>query len=246
MTIIPAIDIIAGQCVRLTGGDYARQTTYNADPVAQARAFEAAGLTHLHLVDLDGAKAARVVNLDVLAGITAATGLHVDFGGGVKDTTQLERVLGAGARQVTAGSIAVEDPATVLSWLDAYGPEVILLGMDVLGSRVAVHGWQEKSALDWPKFLSDYRRAGVRRVVCTDVSRDGMMSGPALALYAEVLQQEAGLELVASGGIRSLEDVAACAKTGCDAAIVGKALYEGAIDLAEAGAFRWSPDRDLA
>ena len=236
MTVIPAIDLIAGQCVRLTGGDYARQTTYNPDAIAQARAFEAAGLTHLHLVDLDGAKDGRVVNLDVLEGIAAATDLHIDFGGGVRDTEQLERVLGAGAHQVTAGSIAVKDPGTVLGWLDAYGPGVILLGMDVRGARVAVHGWQEKSALDWPKFLADYRRAGVRRVVCTDVSRDGMMSGPALDLYAEILQQEAGLELVASGGIRSLDDVRACAKTGCAAAIVGKAIYEGAIDLAEAAA----------
>ena len=236
MTVIPAIDIIAGQCVRLTGGDYDRQTTYNADPVAQARLFEDAGLTHLHLVDLDGAKASRVVNLDVLEGIAAATDLHIDFGGGVKSTEQLERVLGAGAKQVTAGSIAVKDPGTVLSWLDAYGPEVIILGMDVLDSRVAVHGWQEKSALDWPKFLADYRRAGVRRVICTDVSRDGMMSGPALELYREILQQEVGLELVASGGIRSLGDIEACAKTGCDAAIVGKAIYEGAIDLGAAAA----------
>ena len=231
MTPIPAIDIINGQCVRLTGGDYAKQTTYNTDPVAQARTFQAAGLTHLHLVDLDGAKAARVINLDVLEGIAAATSLHIDFGGGVKTTHELERVLGAGAKQVTAGSIAVKDPATVLSWLDAYGPDVIILGMDVLGARVAVHGWQEKSALDWPKFLADYRRAGVRRVVCTDVSRDGMMSGPALDLYREILEQEPDLELVASGGIRSVADVQACAKTGCDAAIIGKAIYEGAIDL---------------
>lgn len=231
MTVIPAIDIIAGKCVRLTGGDYAQQTTYNDDPVAQALAFEAAGLTHLHLVDLDGAKTSRVINLDVLQAIAAATSLHIDFGGGVKSTQQLERVLGAGARQVTAGSIAVKEPATVLGWLDTYGPEVIILGMDVLGSRVAVHGWQEKSALDWPQFLADYRRAGVRRVVCTDVSRDGMMSGPALDLYAEILQQEAGLALVASGGIRSVADLEACAKTGCDGAIVGKAIYEGAIKL---------------
>ena len=245
-TVIPAIDVIGGRVVRLTGGDYAQQTTYADDPVAVARDFEARGYTHLHLVDLDGARAGRIVNLGVLERVCAATGLHVDFGGGVRGTEQLERALGAGARQVMAGSLAVRDPGTVLAWLARFGPEVVILGMDVRGSRVAVDGWQAKSALDWPKFLSDYRRAGVRRVVCTDVSRDGMMSGPALALYAEVLQQEAGLELVASGGIRSLEDVAACAKTGCDAAIVGKALYEGAIDLAEAGAFRWSPDRDLA
>ena len=230
MTVIPAIDLIDGKCVRLTGGDYARQTTYHDDPVAQARAFEEAGLTHLHLVDLDGARAGRVVNLGVLEGIAAATSLHVDFGGGVRDTEQLERVLGAGARQVTAGSLAVKRPDVVLAWLERYGPDTVILGMDVRGSRVAISGWEEKSALDWPKFLADYRAAGVRRVVCTDVARDGMMTGPALALYGEILGQAPGLELVASGGIRSVADLEACAEVGCDAAIVGKAIYEGALD----------------
>ena len=227
MTTIPAIDIIGGRVVRLTGGDYAQQTTYSDDPVATARAFAEAGYTHLHLVDLDGAKAGRIVNLAVLEGITAATDLHVDFGGGVRDTEQLERALAAGARQVTAGSIAVKDPGTVLAWLERFGPEVVILGMDVRGSRVAVHGWEEKSALDWPKFLADYRRAGVRRVICTDVSRDGMLTGPALDLYREILEQEPGIELVASGGIRDRADLAACAELGCAGAIVGKALYEG-------------------
>ena len=234
MLTIPAIDIIAGKCVRLTGGDYAQQTTYNDDPVAQARAFERAGFTHLHLVDLDGAKASRVVNIEVLENIAKHTSLRIDFGGGVKTSEQLARVLDAGAAQVTAGSIAVKDPATVLRWLDTYGPEVIILGMDVLGARVAVHGWQEKSALDWPKFLADYRSAGARRVICTDVSRDGMMSGPALELYGQILEQAPGVELVASGGIRSIADLEACAKTGCAGAIVGKAIYEGAIDLVTA------------
>ncbi len=234
MLPIPAIDIIGGKCVRLTGGDYAQQTTYNEDPVAQAKTFETAGFTHLHLVDLDGAKASKVVNLDVLERIATNTSLHIDFGGGVKDTEQLERVLGAGAKQVTAGSIAVKSPATVLAWLERFGPEVIILGMDVLGSRVAVHGWQEKSSLDWPSFLADYRAAGARRVVCTDVSRDGMMSGPALELYGQILEQTPGLELVASGGIRSIADLEACREIGCWGAIVGKALYEGAIDLGAA------------
>lgn len=235
MTVIPAIDLIDGKCVRLTGGDYARQTTYNDDPVAQARAFEEAGLTHLHLVDLDGARAGRVVNLPVLEAIAAATSLHIDFGGGVRDTEQLERVLGAGAVQVTAGSIAVKRPGVVLEWLDRFGPEVVILGMDVRGSRVAISGWEEKSALDWPKFLADYVRAGARRVVCTDVARDGMMSGPATELYREILEQEPGVELVASGGIRSLEDLEACRAIGCAAAIVGKAIYEGAIELESLG-----------
>ena len=231
MTIIPAIDLIDGKCVRLTGGDYARQTTYNDDPVAQARTFEAAGLTHLHLVDLDGARAGRVVNLAVLEAIAAATSLHVDFGGGVRDTEQLERVLGAGARQVTAGSIAVKRPRVVLEWLERFGPEVVILGMDVRGSRVAISGWEEKSALDWPKFLADYRAAGARRVVCTDVARDGMMSGPALGLYREILEQAPGVELVASGGIRSVQDLERCRELGCAGAIVGKAIYEGAVAL---------------
>ena len=227
MITIPAIDIIDGEVVRLTGGDYAQQTTYSSDPVETAREFESRGYTHLHLVDLDGAKASRVVNLDVLERIAAATALHIDFGGGVKDTEQLRRVLDAGAKQVTAGSIAVKAPGTVLGWLDEFGPEVIILGMDVKDARVAVHGWQEKSALDWPKFLDDYHRAGARRVICTDVSRDGMMSGPALELYRDILEQEPDIELVASGGIRDAADLAACQEIGCVAAIVGKALYEG-------------------
>ncbi len=227
MTVIPAIDLIGGACVRLTGGDYARQTTYNSDPVAQAQLFEDQGYTHLHLVDLDGAKAGYVVNLQVLADITRHTGLHVDFGGGVRDSEQLQRVLDAGARQVTAGSIAVSAPATVLDWLDRFGPDTIILGMDVREDWVAVHGWQEKSALAWPSFLADYRRAGVRRVVCTDVSRDGMLSGPALELYRQILEKAPELELVASGGIRGRADLDDCAEVGCAAAIVGKALYEG-------------------
>lgn len=227
MTVIPAIDIIGGEVVRLTGGDYAAQTTYSADPLAVARDFEARGYTHLHLVDLDGAKAGRVVNLEVVEAVCGGTGLHVDFGGGVRDDEQLARVLGAGVRQVTAGSLAVKSPATVLRWLDAHGPDVIILGMDVRDARVAVHGWEEKSALDWPKFLADYRAAGIRRVICTDVTRDGMLTGPAIDLYRDILEQAPGIELVASGGIRDQADLDACAELGCAGAIVGKALYEG-------------------
>lgn len=226
MTVIPAIDLIGGEVVRLTGGDYARKTTYSTDPLQTAQAFEAAGYDHLHLVDLDGAKAGRVVNLDIVRAICTQTALHVDFGGGIRDEEQLKRVLGVGVRQVTAGSIAVKDPGTVLHWLDTYGPEVIILGMDVRDARVAVHGWQEKSALDWPKFLADYRAAGVKRVICTDVSRDGMMSGPAIDLYRDIVEQAPGIELVASGGIRGQGDLDDCAAVGCSAAIVGKALYE--------------------
>lgn len=231
MVVIPAIDMIDGQAVRLTGGDYARQTTYSDDPLAVAQGFAAAGFTHLHLVDLDGARASRVVNLHWLEAIARETDLHVDFGGGVKTTGELERVLGAGAKQVTAGSIAVREPATVLDWLERYGPDVIILGMDLQDGRIATHGWQEKSGLGWQSFLADYVRAGARRFICTDVSRDGMMSGPATELYAEILRAEPGVELVASGGIRSLADLEAVREVGCAAAVVGKALYEGAIDL---------------
>jgi len=238
MTVIPAIDIIDGQVVRLAGGDYAQQTTYSSNPLEVAQQFETDGYTHLHVVDLDGAKASRVVNLPILESICTHTGLHVDFGGGVKSTSELERVLGAGAQQVTAGSIAVKDPGTVLNWLEKFGPEVIILGMDIRGSRIAVHGWQEKSALDWPKFLADYFRAGARRVVCTDVARDGMMSGPAEDLYREILEQQPEVSLVASGGIRSLADLECCVELGCAGAIVGKAIYEGQILAREAVALQ--------
>ncbi len=230
MTVIPAIDMISGKAVRLTGGDYAKQTTYSDDPLAVAKGFERAGFTHLHLVDLDGAKASKVVNLHWLERIASETALHIDFGGGVKTSHELERVLDAGAKQVTAGSIAVKEPATVLRWLEQYGPEVIILGMDLSDGRIATHGWLEKSALGWHSFLADYVRAGARRFICTDVSRDGMMAGPATDLYREILRDRPGIELVASGGIRSVEDLEEVDDAGCAAAIVGKALYEGAID----------------
>ena len=226
MDTIPAIDLLNGQVVRLTAGDYDRSQVYASDPVEVAKMVAARGYRRLHLVDLDGARAGKVINLAALKGIVAATDLVVDFGGGLRDDEQVRRVLEAGAQQFTAGSIAVRQPGLTLKWLERYGPEVVILGMDVRGSRVAIHGWQDSSALDWPKFLADYRRAGVKRVICTDVERDGMMGGPALDLYREILEQAPELELVASGGIRGEQDLDACAELGCHGAIVGKAILE--------------------
>ena len=227
MIRIPAIDIINAQVVRLSEGDYNRKSVYADNPLEVAQQFESQGFTHLHLVDLDGAKAGKIVNLNILQSICRDTGLIVDFGGGIRTDEDLHKAFDAGAQAITAGSIAVKEPAMVLNWLDTFGAERIILGMDVRDNRVAVSGWQEKSSLDWPKFLADYHRAGIRRVICTDVARDGMLGGPALDLYRQILEQCPDIALTASGGIRSQQDVDACAAIGCSAAIIGKALYEG-------------------
>ena len=223
MIRIPAIDIINAQVVRLSEGDYNRKSVYADNPLEVAQQ----GFTHLHLVDLDGAKAGKIVNLNILQSICRDTGLIVDFGGGIRTDEDLHKAFDAGAQAITAGSIAVKEPAMVLNWLDTFGAERIILGMDVRDNRVAVSGWQEKSSLDWPKFLADYHRAGIRRVICTDVARDGMLGGPALDLYRQILEQCPDIALTASGGIRSQQDVDECAAIGCSAAIIGKALYEG-------------------
>jgi phosphoribosylformimino-5-aminoimidazole carboxamide ribotide isomerase len=237
MHIIPAIDLIGGKCVRLTQGDYAQQVTYHDDPLAVAQQFEAAGLRRLHLVDLDGAKQKRVVNHAVLAQIARHTRLLIDFGGGVQTDADLQLVLDSGAAQVTAGSVAVRDPALLDRWLATHGPERIILGADVRNRQIAVGGWQETTALALTDFLADHLRRGIRHVVCTDVAKDGLLQGPALELYQEVLQQFPGLQLIASGGVSSLADLEALRASGLAGAIVGKAIYEGRIGLAELASF---------
>ncbi|MCU0450433.1 MAG: 1-(5-phosphoribosyl)-5-[(5-phosphoribosylamino)methylideneamino]imidazole-4-carboxamide isomerase [Bernardetiaceae bacterium] len=233
MLIIPAIDLIGGQCVRLTQGDYAQQTTYHTNPLAVAQAFEAAGLTRLHLVDLDGAKQKRVVNQAVLRQIAAHTRLHIDFGGGVQSTADLDLVLASGAAQVTGGSIAVKNPALFRQWLAQHGPERIVLGADVRDGHIAVSGWQENSGLELFGFLAEHVALGVRYVICTDVSRDGLLQGPAFALYAEILRQFPGLRLIASGGVSQLDDLRQLQTLGLYGAIVGKAIYENRIQLTD-------------
>lgn len=237
MEIIPAIDLIDGRCVRLTEGDYARKTVYHEDPLEMAKSFEEAGLLRLHLVDLDGAKAGRVVNWKVLEDIAKGTGLSIDFGGGVKTEEEVQRILDAGARWVTVGSIAVRDEERLLGWFERHGPDRFLLGADVRDGMIAIGAWTETTGLSWKDFLGRYLSHGVRQAFCTDVSRDGRLEGPSLALYQEMRAAFPGLGLIASGGVASMEDLHALREVGCIGAIVGKAIYEGRIGLEELSRF---------
>lgn len=231
MRIIPAIDIIGGKCVRLTKGDYNQMKQYADNPVEVAQAFEAAGIRQLHLVDLDGAKAKHVVNFGTLQAISEATKLDIDFGGGVKTRADLEKVLEAGAKQVTAGSIAASNREEVGRWIEAFGAEKIILGADVLNEKVMVSGWQESSDLDLMDFLTYYTQLGIRYVICTDIDKDGALQGPSFQLYAKIMKQFPDLKLIASGGVSGKEDLVALKEQGLYGAIVGKAFYEGRLTL---------------
>lgn len=231
--LIPAIDIIDGKCVRLTKGDYGQKKVYNDDPVAQAKEFEKLGMKRLHVVDLDGAKAKHVVNVDVLRGITAATGLKVDFGGGIKSDDDIEKAFAAGASQVTIGSIAVSQPDTVMRWLDRYGADKVILGADVRNGLVSINGWKEDTSEKLLPFLARYVKAGVKSVLCTEISRDGTLSGPSTDLYREVMEAFPGIHLIASGGVGRNEDIIELDEAGIPAVVFGKAWYEGKINLEE-------------
>ena len=233
ITPIPAIDLIEGKCVRLTQGDYATSHVYAEDPVDMARRFEDMGFTRLHLVDLDGAKSRHVVNDHVLKAITHATKLIVDFGGGVKTDDDMSRVLDAGAEMVTSGSIAVTQPDTVLGWMERYGAEHLILGADVKDGKISINGWLEDSAHELMPFLQRYLDAGMMHVLCTDISRDGMLQGPATALYGSIMQAFPHCRLIASGGVSCIEDILQLDKAGVPAVVFGKAIYEGKIDMKE-------------
>ena len=233
ITPIPAIDLIEGKCVRLTQGDYATSHVYAEDPVDMARRFEDMGFTRLHLVDLDGAKSRHVVNDHVLKAITRATKLIVDFGGGVKTDDDMSRVLDAGAEMVTCGSIAVTQPDTVLGWMERYGAEHLILGADVKDGKISINGWQEDSAHELMPFLQRYLDAGMMHVLCTDISRDGMLQGPATALYGSIMKAFPHCRLIASGGVSCIEDILQLDKTGVPAVVFGKAIYEGKINMKE-------------
>lgn len=228
---IPAIDLIEGKCVRLTQGDYATSHVYAEDPVEMARSFEDMGFTRLHLVDLDGAKSRHVVNDHVLKAITKATKLVVDFGGGVKTDDDMARVLDAGAEMVTCGSIAVTQPDTVMAWMEKYGPEHLILGADVKDGKISINGWQEDSAHQLMSFLQKYLDAGMRNVLCTDISRDGMLQGPAVDLYRSIMENFPHCRLIASGGVSCMEDLFRLDEAGVPAVVFGKAIYEGKIDM---------------
>ena len=233
ITPIPAIDLIEGKCVRLTQGDYATSHVYAEDPVDMARRFEDMGFTRLHLVDLDGAKSRHVVNDHVLKAITRATKLIVDFGGGVKTDDDMSRVLDAGAEMVTCGSIAVTQPDTVLGWMERYGAEHLILGADVKDGKISINGWLEDSAYELMPFLQRYLDAGMMHVLCTDISRDGMLQGPATALYGSIMKAFPHCRLIASGGVSCIEDILQLDKAGVPAVVFGKAIYEGKIDMKE-------------
>ncbi len=237
MKIIPAIDIIEGKAVRLTQGDYAQKTEYADDPTQVAKQFEAAGIKHLHVVDLEGAKASKPVNLETLRGITNGTGLTVDFGGGVKSNESIELAFEAGAHQITAGSIAVKDKALVQAWIKEYGAEKIILGADVKDEKIAINGWQEDSGIDLFEFLAEYIDLGISHCICTDVSKDGLLQGPSFDLYSKMMIEFPNLKLIASGGVSSMDDLRRLDKMGVYGTIVGKAYYEGRISLKELASF---------
>jgi phosphoribosylformimino-5-aminoimidazole carboxamide ribotide isomerase len=233
MNIIPAIDLINGSCVRLTGGDFARQTTYSADPLAQAQYFEQLGATRLHLVDLDGARAREPRQLAVLERIASHTKLHIDFGGGIQTTQAAEQAFAAGAAQLTAGSIAAREPALVGEWLARFGADRIIIGADFKGEYIAVSAWTEQSDQTLTGFVAAYLGAGATTFICTDVSRDGQLQGPATDTYAALRLQFPAAQFVASGGVTTVADVAVMRDLGMSGAIIGKAIYEGTITEAE-------------
>ena len=231
--LIPAIDLIDGKCVRLTLGDYSQKTVYHDDPVAIAQEFESQGIRRLHVVDLDGAKSQHIVNGDVLRAITENTHLVVDFGGGIKSDADIEQAFDQGASMVTIGSVAVKSPELFLSWLNRFGADRIILGADVRNGKISINGWMESSSEDLIPFLGRYIREGVRHVLCTDISRDGMLSGPAISLYSDILREYPALHLIASGGVSSNDDILALERAGVPSVVFGKAYYEGKIDLTQ-------------
>ena len=233
MQIIPAIDIIDGKCVRLTQGDYGQKTIYNENPLEVAKEFEAAGLQRLHLVDLDGAKAGAVQNWKVLESIASNTSLIIDFGGGIKNEEDLNIVFQSGASLATIGSLAVKQADIFVQWLEKYGADKFLLGADVKEEKIAVSGWLETTDIDIYDFIRDYISKGIQQVFCTDVSKDGKLEGPSVALYQNIISRFPTLHFIASGGVSSVKDLEDLKAIGCAGAIVGKAIYEGRIKLDE-------------
>lgn len=230
MRIIPAIDIIDGKCVRLSKGDYDTKKIYNENPLEVAKSFEAHGIQYLHLVDLDGAKSKHIVNHKILEQIAGKTSLKVDFGGGLKTDDDLRIAFESGANQITGGSIAVKNPDTFKGWLSTYGADKIILGADAHNRKIAISGWLEESEDDVVEFIAGYQKEGVQYVICTDISKDGMLQGPSFVLYEEILENTA-VKLIASGGISTFDELPKLAAMGCEGTIIGKAIYENRITL---------------
>lgn len=235
MRIIPAIDIIDGKCVRLTKGDYNTKKIYNENPLEVAKEFEAAGIEFLHVVDLDGAKASQIINYKVLEQIASKTNLKIDFGGGLKSNKDLEIAFNSGANQITGGSIAVKNSDIFESWIEKYGAQKIILGADFYpdsaGGKIATNGWQEESTLELIPFIKRYQDKGIQYVICTDISKDGMLQGPSFDVYKEILTEVKDVKLIASGGISTFDELPRLAENGCEGVIIGKAIYEKKISL---------------
>lgn len=229
--IIPAIDIIGGKAVRLSGGDFTQVTVYHNDPVEVAKEFEAAGIRRLHMVDLEGARSGQVQNWKVLEKVAVKTGLRVDFGGGIQDHEDVQRAFNAGAWQVNSGTVPAKDKNVFLQWLQKFGADKFLVGADVKDGHIMVKGWEENSGIGLEDFIGGYMKEGISEFFCTDVSKDGMMQGPSVKLYGELLETFPSLALIASGGVRDIRDVEELDQCGCTAVIIGKAIYEGKIPL---------------
>lgn len=232
MRIIPAIDIINGKCVRLSQGNYAQIKTYNENPLEVAKAFEDKGFEYLHLVDLDGAKSSHIVNYKVLYKIANQTKLKIDFGGGIKENNDIQIAFDNGANQVTGGSISIKHPEIFIEWLNLYGADKIILGADCLNRKIATNGWQQKSNIDVIDLIKNYEGKNIQYVISTDISKDGMMQGPAIELYQEIMAKTQ-VNLIASGGISSLNYIKILKEIGCEGIIIGKAIYEGKININE-------------
>lgn len=237
MYIIPAIDLIGGKCVRLTQGDYSQKKEYHDSPLEMAKRFEDAGIKRLHLVDLDGAKAKKIINSQVLQTITHGTSLQVDFGGGVQSDEDAALAFELGAHQLTGGSIAVKNPVLFESWIEKFGGDRIILGADAKDKKIAISGWEETTSVDLIDFIKAYHAKGISYVICTDVAKDGLLQGPSTELYQEILQEIPDIRLIASGGVSTMQDLEDLQKTGVYGAIVGKAYYEGRISLKELASF---------
>jgi len=233
MRIIPAIDIFNGQCVRLSKGDYNTAKIYSNDPLEVAKSFQDHGVEYLHLVDLDGAKSQGIVNHKVLETLATKTNLKIDFGGGLKTDQDLKIAFESGAKQITGGSIAVKDPQRFLSWIKSYGAHKIILGADAANEKIAISGWLETSTEDLIPYVANYMTKGISDVICTDISKDGMLEGPSIDLYEKMIRELKDIKLIASGGVAKLQDLYDLSAVGCDGAIVGKAIYEDRISLKE-------------
>lgn len=229
--LIPAIDIIDGRCVRLTKGNYNEKTIYHENPVDVAKEFEQLGLTHLHLVDLDGAKSDHVININVLKAISTQTNLHIDFSGGIKSDSDIKDVFNNGANMVTIGSVAVNNPDLFNKWIKEYGPQKIILGADIKNGSIAINGWKDETKKSIYSFLEHYISLGIINILCTDITKDGTLSGPAYNLYTEILRRFPEINLIASGGVSSNEDIIKLDKLGVKAVVFGKAYYEHKIDI---------------